>query len=84
MDQNQLSKFFPTDRSVDVDTEIAIADLYKAAREFAFTINSLLPESAQKVEMLMRVFHTVRDAEMSLKLDGPSRMTPMIVTSTRQ
>lgn len=83
MDNNQLSRFFPGEFSVDLDTQAAISDLYRSAQDLAQTLNRLLPESQAKVEMIMSLYHLVRNVEMSLRLDGPSRMTPMIV-QTRQ
>lgn len=79
MDQTQLSKFFPENVSLDQDTQRAIYDLQTSARIMADTLQKLLPESATKNDLHMRLFHVMRDAELALRVDGPSRTQNMIV-----
>lgn len=79
MDPKQLSKFFPSTQVTDDDTTVAIAELYLSAQGFANTIQRLLPESQKKFDLHMGLLQIVREAEFALRLDGPSRTTPMIV-----
>lgn len=83
MDPNQLSKFFPLSSAQEIDTEQAIDNLLASAREFADTLQRLLPESQKKFDLHMGLLSIVREAEFALRLDGPLRASPMIVT-TRQ
>lgn len=79
MDPKQLSKFFPVSQVVDSDTEQAIRTLLTDANFFARTLQKLLPESQKKFDLHMGLLQIVREAEFALRLDGPSRTTPMIV-----
>jgi hypothetical protein len=83
VDPNQLSKFFPVAQDVEPDTQQAINSLLVAAHDFASTLQRLLPESQKKFDLHMGLLQIVREAEFALRLDGPTRTTPMIVT-TRQ
>ena len=80
MDPKQLSKFFPSTQVVDDETTVAIAEIYLSAQGLANTIQRLLPESQKKFDLHMGLLSIVREAEFALRLDGPSRTTPMIVT----
>ena len=79
MDPKQLSKFFPVSQVVDPDTQAAIDSLLEQAHLFAGTLQKLLPESQKKFDLHMGLLQIVREAEFALRLDGPSRTTPMIV-----
>lgn len=80
MDPNQLNKFFPLTPEIDIETSEAIETLIAAGRTFAETLQRLLPESQKKFDLHMGLLSIVREAEFALKLDGPTRTTPMIVT----
>ena len=80
MDPKQLSKFFPENVPLDADTQRAIYELQTSARIMADTIQRLLPESQKKFDLHMGLLSIVREAEFALRLDGPSRTSPMIVT----
>ena len=79
MDLKQLSKFFPSSQVTDDETTVAIAELYLSAQSLANTLQRLLPESHKKFDLHMGLLQIVREAEFALRLDGPSRTTPMIV-----
>lgn len=81
MDPNQLSKFFPENPYVDADTSAAIEDVMSGARDFAAILQRLLPESQKKFDLHMGLLQIVREAEFALRLDGPTRTTPMIVVT---
>lgn len=79
MDPKQLSKFFPSTQETDDDTAAAITQLMGGAYVFANLLQKLLPESQKKFDLHMGLLQIVREAEFALRLDGPSRTTPMIV-----
>lgn len=79
MDPKQLSKFFPSSQVTDDETTVSIAELYLSAQSLANTLQRLLPESQKKFDLHMGLLQIVREAEFALRLDGPSRTTPMIV-----
>ena len=73
MDPNQLNKFFPFDNSLDDDTEDAINQLLKGAKEFADTLQRLLPESQKKFDLHMMLLSITREAEFRLYFLPSSR-----------
>ena len=81
MDPNQLSKFFPMSPAQEPETHEAIVTLLIAAHDFAGTLQRLLPESQKKFDLHMGLLQIVREAEFALRLDGPTRTTPMIVVT---
>jgi len=81
MDPKQLSKFFPISSAQESDTQEAIEQLLEGSAAFAGTIQRLLPESQKKFDLHMRLLQIVREAEFALRLDGPTRTTPMIVVT---
>jgi len=81
MDPSQLSKFFPSSQDLDPDTQEAVQLLTAGARVFADILQRLLPESQKKFDLHMGLLSIVREAEFALRLDGPTRTTPMIVVT---
>lgn len=82
MDNDHLSKYFSTE--IESDEQIAAyLEIRASARSTAEAINRLLPESASKSDILGRLFRIAVDSELAIRMDGVSRVQPMIVM-TRQ
>ena len=79
MDQQSLNKYFSTAREDD-EQQIAYADLRRAGRELAETINSLVPESPSKGDILGRLFRVIVDSELAIRMDGVSTTRSMVIT----
>ena len=78
MDQQSLNKYFSTAREDD-DQQRAFCDLRGAGRELAETINSLVPESPSKADIMGRLFRIIVDSELAIRMDGVSQTKNMIV-----
>ena len=79
MEHDHLRKFFPLHPTEDPEILDAQQKLRESANDLAITMNKLLPESQQKMEMMMRLLHLMHDVNLSIQLDGVSRVKPMVV-----
>jgi hypothetical protein len=79
MDNEHLKKYFPLEASTDPDLLSAQSLLRDSGHQLASTINRLVIEGQAKNEMLMRLLHLLKDVDLALQLDGPSRVKNLVV-----
>ena len=82
MDNEHLNKYFSTEMEGHEQLE-AYAEIRAEVRHLAESLNRLVPESQSKADILGRLFRIGVDAELAVRMDGVSRMVPMIVTTTQ-
>jgi hypothetical protein len=79
MDQEHLKKYFPLEENKDADLLNAQNSMRESGHHLASTINRLVVEGQAKNEMLMRLLHLLKDVDLALQLDGPSRVKNLVV-----